>query len=111
MELPGTLPGAFSKKTSVSWEGQPNALLEAMSEEVPCISTDFTGGAAQDLLERTTAGMVVPVGDTTAIAGALSTLLSDETLRSTLGSRGLEVVSQFSVDRVTQRWIDLLDLD
>ena len=33
-----------------SVEGQPNALLEAMSESIPCISTDFKGRSARCLL-------------------------------------------------------------
>jgi glycosyltransferase involved in cell wall biosynthesis len=94
-----------------SAEGQPNALLEAMSESIPCITTDFTGGAARDLLGETGAGIVVPVGDTKAIAEAIASLLSDHDRRSALGAKGREVVSAFSVDRITTRWIDVLGLN
>ena len=94
-----------------SWhEGQPNALLEAMSESVPCISTDFIGGAAQELLGENEAGIVVPVGDTQAIADSIQSLMGDQDQRRELGARGREVVMQFSVDRVTDRWVEALGL-
>jgi glycosyltransferase involved in cell wall biosynthesis len=95
-----------------SWyEGQPNALLEAMSESVPCISTDFIGGAAQELLGENAAGIVVPVRDTLAISEAMASLLSDRGLRDDFGAKAREVVSSFRADRIAERWIDTLDLD
>ena len=94
-----------------SVEGQPNALLEAMSESLPCISTDFKGGSARALLGSTGAGMVVPVGDTRAIASSIKSLMEDPVQRRELGERGREVVMQFSVDQVTDRWIEALRLE
>ena len=93
-----------------SVEGQPNALLEAMSESIPCISTDFKGGSARALLGSTGAGIVVQVGDTRAIADSIQSLMADPGQRRELGVRGRETVMQFSVDRVTDRWVEALGL-
>ena len=91
-------------------EGQPNALLEAMSESLPCISTDFTGGAAQDLLGTTQAGLVVPVRDAPALAAAIRGLLADAEARTLLGGRAQEVAADFSTDRITTRWLAVLGI-
>ncbi|MAJ45803.1 MAG: hypothetical protein CBC35_00615 [Planctomycetes bacterium TMED75] len=89
----------FALTSSV--EGLPNALLQAMSESIPCICTNFKGGSARTLLGSTGAGMVVPVGDTQAIAASIQSLMADPDQRRELGARGRETVMQFSVERVT----------
>ena len=91
-------------------EGQPNALLEAMSESIPCISTDFAGGAARDLLGSTGAGIVVPVGDAQAVSDSIRLLMLDPGKRLELGALGRKTVSRFSVDQVTDQWVDQLGL-
>lgn len=93
-----------------SVEGQPNALLEAMSESLPCISTDFKGGSARTLLASTRAGIVVPVGDKRAIADSIQSLMEDQDQRRELGARGRNAVMPFSSDRVTDRWVEVLRL-
>ncbi|MEE2680925.1 MAG: glycosyltransferase [Planctomycetota bacterium] len=91
-------------------EGQPNALLEAMSESLPSVSTHFTGGAARDLLGSTGAGILAPVGDAQAVSDAIRLLMLEPEKRLKLGALGREAVSRFSVDEVTDQWMDHLGL-
>lgn len=93
------------------FEGQPNALLEAMSESIPCIATNFKGGAAMELLGSTEAGVVVPVGDTQGIANAIQSLIKDPRRRRELGARGRKTVEAFGVGRISEVWEATLGLE
>jgi glycosyltransferase involved in cell wall biosynthesis len=87
--------------TSVS-EGLSNALGEAMSCGVPCVSTE--AGDAAELLGSS--GVVVPVGDAEALAAGIERVLSD---RAHLGAMARErVETHFSLQRAVQNYADVL---
>ena len=50
-------------------EGMSNALLEAMACGLPCVSTRVSG--SEDLIEDGRSGLLVPPGDTDALAAAI----------------------------------------
>jgi sugar transferase (PEP-CTERM/EpsH1 system associated) len=64
-------------------EGISNTVLEAMSSGVPVIAS-ATGGNLELIRDRET-GLLVPPGDSTALAAALSSYVTDPTLRSAHG--------------------------
>lgn len=55
-------------------EGFPNSLLEAMAQRVPVVSTNV--GGVPDLVKDGVNGLLVPAGDASAMATAITTLLS-----------------------------------
>jgi glycosyltransferase involved in cell wall biosynthesis len=59
---------------------------EAMHQRLPVIATTAVGAAAGGLVRHERNGLVVPAGDTAALAGALRTLRDDPTLRARLGA-------------------------
>ena len=61
-----------------------------MASGVPAISTDVAG--VGEIVDRGSAGMLVPQRDARALATALQRLLADEPLRTTLAARGRNVV-------------------
>jgi len=65
-------------------EGFPNTLLEAMALGVPVIGTPVDG--IPELVVDNVSGLLVPVGDEAALAGALARLLDDAELRRTMGA-------------------------
>lgn len=69
--------------TSIS-EGLPMALLEAMSQARPVVSTGV--GGVPEVVRG--CGLVAPPGDTHALAMSVLTLLRDPDLAATLGMRG-----------------------
>jgi glycosyltransferase involved in cell wall biosynthesis len=59
---------------------------EAMHQRLPVIATTAVGAAAGGLVRHERNGLVVPAGDTAALADALRTLEGDPDLRTRLGA-------------------------
>jgi glycosyltransferase involved in cell wall biosynthesis len=64
-------------------EGRPNVVLEAHACGLPVVATNV--GGTPELLEDGVNGLLVPVGDSDALAGALRRLATDHDLRLRLG--------------------------
>jgi colanic acid/amylovoran biosynthesis glycosyltransferase len=70
-------------------EGVPVVLMEAMSSELPVVTTPVAG--IPELVDTTT-GRLVPPGDATAVAEAIEEFGKDPELRAETGRRGRVVV-------------------
>ena len=86
-------------------EAAPNAVLEAMSAELPVVGTRV--GGLPELIEDGVTGITVEPRDPRALADALITLLENESLRNSMGKKGREkVLAGHTIDRMiadTQR--------
>jgi rhamnosyl/mannosyltransferase len=77
--------------------------VEAHACGTPVVSTNLTTGVPFVNRDGAT-GLVVPPGDVSALAGALQTLVTDDTLRTRLGEQArTRAFSEFTVDRMVQR--------
>jgi glycosyltransferase involved in cell wall biosynthesis len=74
------------------FEGQSNAIMEAMAAGIPIITTDIPENRA--LIENTASGILVPTQDSQAITQAINTLIIDEGLSNTLGKGGKKFLEQ-----------------
>ncbi len=82
-------------------EGLPLTLLEAMAAGTPVVATD-AGGVADVLAGE--AGLVVPPGDSAALADACLKLLATPDLRARMGAAGRAIVVQrYSLERTVER--------
>jgi glycosyltransferase involved in cell wall biosynthesis len=80
-------------------EANPNALLEAMSTGLPCISTNV-GGAAE-VLDRGRCGKLVPANDEVAMSTAMLELAKNVDLREKLGSQArAHVLANYSQQKM-----------
>ncbi len=68
-------------------EALPTVLLEAMALGVPIVSTRCPSGP-EELLEGGRCGVLVPVGDCSALSAGVIRLLDDPALRAVLAERG-----------------------
>jgi glycosyltransferase involved in cell wall biosynthesis len=73
-------------------EGLPNALLEAMAAACPIVTTDVPG--CRDLIRHEETGLLVPFGDTAALASAIARLLTDRPLAHHLGTAASADIDQ-----------------
>ncbi|MDQ7783573.1 MAG: glycosyltransferase [Desulfomonilaceae bacterium] len=87
-------------------EGCPNILMEAMAVGVPAVATRT--GAVPDLIEHGTSGLVVPWGDSGALADALRQIMVDEDLARSLGAAGRARMQRFSFQAEGREWELLL---
>ena len=69
---------------------------EAMHQRLPVIATTAVGSAAGGLVRHERNGLVVPAGDTAALAGALRTLQQDPELRARLGAQAREDAAAYT---------------
>lgn len=65
-------------------EGLPMAIIEAMANALPVVSTPV--GSIPDMIRDGDTGLLVPPGDSTALSGALFRLLQSPELRANLGA-------------------------
>ena len=93
---------------SSRYEGFPNALLEAMASGCACVATDCDSGPS-DLLEHDALGLLVPVDDAVALAGAMRRVLDDAAFRSRLGESARASTRRFALARTLHAWDDVFD--
>lgn len=87
-------------------EGLGLSLLEAMAYGLPCVASEV--GGIIDIIKSASCGMLVPIGDKEAIAGAALKLLNDPALRLAMGKNGRSVVMEkFSLDNMADRILRL----
>ena len=85
---------------SSAYEGLPNALMEAMAAGLPCVSTRCPTGPG-DLIDDGENGILVPVGDETAMADAMRKLMEDSGLRKRLGTNARQKIrDHYTVEQV-----------
>lgn len=68
------------------WEGLPNAVLEAMAMGLPVVATNVSGTA--EVVQDGKTGILVPPGDSQAMANSLLFLMNDPILRDQMGTEG-----------------------
>jgi glycosyltransferase involved in cell wall biosynthesis len=85
-------------------EGFPNVVLEASAMSIATITTDATG--ATDSVIHGETGLIVPAGNSEALANALQRLLGDRPFREQLGTRARSWVSEdFDPDSVVESFL------
>jgi glycosyltransferase involved in cell wall biosynthesis len=86
------------------WEGMPNALLEAMSCEIPCIATRVSG--SEDILMNGVNGLLVETEQPAELAQALQQLISDTELAKRLALAGrATVIRDYQLAHITEQLI------
>lgn len=89
-------------------EGVSNTILEAMATGLPIVATDVGGNPELVMPEQT--GKLIPSDNPAAMSVALKAYVLDANLRRMHGTAARErVMSQFSTDKMIQRYLDLYD--
>ena len=112
VSLPGADMHAFLKARecevfvlSSRSEGMPNALLEALSCGLACVSFDCENGP-RELIEHEKNGLLVEAENRDALSEAMLRLAQDGRLRTALSSLGRSVSTTHSPSAIAERWLD-----
>ncbi len=89
------------------YEGYPNALLEAMSVPLACISSDCIAGP-RDIIQNGVNGILVKPNDVKELAEAIENLISDETLRRKLADEAYKVRLTYNFDVIAKRYLEFI---
>ena len=92
-------------------EGFSNAILEAMAAALPVVATDVGGNS--EAVDHGKTGLIIPAGDSSALASAIISLLREPATLKLMGIAGSMRVSehftiQTMMQTVTQAYRDLL---
>lgn len=90
---------------SSRWEGLPRTVVEAMAAGVPVVATAVDGLA--EVIDPGVNGLLVPPGDSTAIARALVQTISDRDLARSLRAAAATTVEGFDRGEMLRRLDDL----
>lgn len=93
---------------SSDFEGIPNALIEAMSIGLPCISTDCRPGGARLLIEEGVNGFIVPTGDADTLSEKMSYVVNHPNIADKIGKEAKNIVIRFSEDKIIRKWDNYL---
>ena len=89
---------------SIKREGLSRSLIEAMAYGVPPIATDC--GGSPELIVDGESGLIVPVGDATAIADGISRLYPDPELRRQIGAAARKRIAEhFRIEDTIEKTI------
>jgi len=83
---------------SSSWENFPHTVVESLAVGTPVISTR-AGGVAEVVVDGHN-GLLVPVGDATALAAAIRRYFGDAPLRASLRENASPSVNEYSTENV-----------
>lgn len=87
-------------------EGFPNALCEAMSHGLACVSFNCRTGPA-DIVTDGDDGFLVEPENTEQLAQKIKLLASNQTLRETMGNSAKNIREKLNIDTIMTKWDNL----
>ena len=87
-----------------NYEGMPNALAEAMSVGMPCISTDCDGGGAAELISHEKNGLLVQKNNVEALILAMKCYIKQPDYAKLMGEKAKCVRQRLSNKNIMSQW-------
>ena len=89
------------------YEGMSNALVEAICVGLPIVTTKVSG--TEELIQDGENGFIVNIGDTDAMAEALTKILEDENLQKQFSENNKAQAIKFETNTIVDQWEDLVN--
>ena len=105
-DVPRLMPHFDVLWSTSAYEGQSNAILEAMACGVPVVATDIPG--TRELVIPGETGYLLPVGDRAGFCKYTQRLLNDAALAARFSAAARQrVQAEFSVEKMIERHVAL----
>ena len=89
------------------YEGMSNALVEAICVGLPIVTTKVSG--TEELIKDGENGFIVNIGDTDAMAEALTKILEDENLQKQFSENNKAQAIKFETNAIVDQWENLVN--
>ena len=93
---------------SSDFEGLSNSMLEALAMGMPCVCTDCEGGGARMMIKDHKNGILTPVGDVSALYGAMKEIIENPALAQQLSQEAVKVREELSIEKIVDRWESMI---
>ena len=101
------LHAADAALLSSSWENFPHMVVEALAVGTPVLATAV--GGVTEIVRDGENGLLVPVGDSAALAAAIARYLGDAELRGRLAHAARQSVASYAPAEIYARLIEVLE--
>ena len=104
-----SIQNATALVLSSDYEGIPNALLEAMSLEVPVVSTDCSPGGAAMLIDNYKNGILVERNNVFELYKAMKFVIENSNKIKAMAIQAKETTEKFSPEKIQVLWKDAIE--
>lgn len=105
-DIPKLLEAAHLFVITSAWEGTAHSTLEALQQGLPIVGFDSPG--VNKVIEHGTNGLLVPFGDTKALAGAIEQVLTDEALHQRFREGAHKILeARFRLDMMVTKTVNV----
>lgn len=87
-------------------EGMPNALIEAMSVGLPCISSDCPIYGPRALIKDGVNGFLIPVNDDAALYEKMCKVIDNQFLSSNIRTEAIKIRGRLNKETIAAEWLD-----
>lgn len=94
---------------SSDFEGLSNSMLEALAIGIPTICTDCPPGGASLYIKDGINGMLVPVGDSKALANKMKLLVENMHLCESISRESVKIRKKLDENYIIQQWNNITD--
>ena len=92
-----------------TYEGMPNAILEALASSVPVISTDCPCGGPRMVISNGVNGFLVPVDSVEALVEKIICVLKDNSIILKMKEKAYAMSQNYRSDIVISSWISFIE--
>ena len=95
--------------SSSDYEGISNSMLEAMAIGLPTICTDCPIGGARQVIKSQDNGILIPIGDVSALTNAMFKIVENKDFRDFLSTNAIKVRQIYDMENICREWEKVLN--